>query len=230
MPKIKFTCKQCGKPGEHFPSQPRKFCSQQCRSRWNADHGHMPTKPRRGVTEPCKVCGADVYKSKGQQATKLYCSVTCKDIGQRTGHRQVCPRCSSEFYVHPSSEARRFCSRECYTADRVLLSSVGRMHNGRHVIKDHDGYLRIWEPDHPKSVQGRVAEHRWVVEQDIGRLLQTDEHVHHINGIKDDNRLENLAVLDAQEHRLLTAAELKERRSAVAAELAEYRRRYGPLT
>jgi hypothetical protein len=53
--------------------------------------------------------------------------------------------------------------------------------------------------------------------------------VHHINGIKDDNRLENLAVLDAQEHRLLTAAEIKARRSAEAGELAEYRRRYGPL-
>jgi len=39
-----------------------------------------------------------------------------------------------------------------------------------------------------------------------------------------------LQVLDAQEHRLLTAAEIKDRRADDAAELAEYRRRFGPLT
>ena len=227
MPKVCFNCIECGKTGEHFPSQPRKFCSLSCRSKWQSRE-HMPTKPRRGETFACPVCGTPVYRSKGE-TTKRFCSQQCNTIAHRKTVEKVCPRCGDTFSTVPSTNLT-YCSRHCYELARTLSSTAGRMHNGRHAIRDHSGYIRIWEPDHPAASQGRVLEHRWVVEQALGRILRSDEHVHHVNGVKDDNRSGNLRVLDAQEHRLLTAAEIKDRRADDAAELAEYRRRFGPLT
>lgn len=55
-----------------------------------------------------------------------------------------------------------------------------------------NGYALKWAPDHPRENRGRVREHILVVEEQIGRYLVKGENVHHKNGVRDDNRPENL--------------------------------------
>ena len=55
-----------------------------------------------------------------------------------------------------------------------------------------NGYVFIKVPNHPRAHNGRVREHIVVMEEYLGRYLLDHEQVHHINGIRDDNRIENL--------------------------------------
>ena len=77
-----------------------------------------------------------------------------------------------------------------------------RPHNwkgGRHKLKI--GYIVVNCPGHPRAYRNEVYEHILVAEKKIGRYLKKGERVHHINGIKDDNRHENIAVFGShKEH------------------------------
>lgn len=60
-------------------------------------------------------------------------------------------------------------------------------------LVDRDGYVLVYAPTHPyRNHQNKVRRHRLMMEQRMGRYLRTEEVVDHVNGVKGDDRLENL--------------------------------------
>jgi DNA-binding transcriptional regulator YiaG len=63
-------------------------------------------------------------------------------------------------------------------------------------------YTVLFIPGHPlASKTGYVYEHRLVLSQKLGRWLRPEEHTHHINGNRRDNRPENLLLVSKGKHR-----------------------------
>lgn len=84
---------------------------------------------------------------------------------------------------------------------------------GRHEKRRKDGYIGVYFPDHPRSSGGGyVMKHILVMERQIGRYIRDDEVVHHINHIRDDNRIENLMLMGKREHMSMHMKERHEER------------------
>lgn len=125
--------------------------------------------------------------------------------GQRFGHTEAIALMP---HVMGSGNARWLCGCDCGNAhvvssEHILrikscgcgIATKGENHHswtgGR--FKHHSGYVYVYAPEHPNSNGNRyVLEHRLVMSEHLGRPLKNEEDVHHINGVKDDNRLENL--------------------------------------
>jgi hypothetical protein len=120
----------------------------------------------------------------------------------RTKVEQICQLCGKKFMVLKSEVNRgngKYCSRKCSTtvAGMITLSlspqyGENNFHWGGGRATRGD-YILIYRPEHPHStLRGYITEHRLVMEEHIGRFLDPKEIVHHINGCKSDNRIENL--------------------------------------
>ncbi len=70
----------------------------------------------------------------------------------------------------------KYCSIQCCNQDKR-----------RNPFRSENGYVVSCV-----SGIGKILEHRWVMQQYLGRQLNSHEDVHHINGNRADNRLENL--------------------------------------
>lgn len=78
--------------------------------------------------------------------------------------------------------------------DNPMFGKRAWNYKGR--LIDSYGYILIYKPDHPfADNKGHIREHRLVMEKHLSRYLTSEEDIHHINGIKDDNRIENLQLM-----------------------------------
>lgn len=144
---------------------------------------------------------------RGNRPTKVrFCGIECRAASDKRNELRDCWVCGVSFHVPKSfvfrGEPQRYCSRKCSSAARPMKISMKTWIT-------EAGYVELRLPGHPHARNGRVLEHVVVAEDKLGRALRPDEHVHHRNGNKRDNRPENLQVLTASEHSKLHIAERK---------------------
>lgn len=100
---------------------------------------------------------------------------------------------------------------------------IGQANKGRRKRDDYefgghektrpDGYVKVYVPNHPHATaDGYVMKHILIMEKKIGRYLSENEVVHHINHIRNDNRISNLCLMTKSEHASMHMKERHEKR------------------
>src|SRR3990167_610265 len=117
-----------------------------------------------------------------------------------------------------------FCSNTCHYAYYRKYPEKRPLYKPEWCM-DQRGYLskKVVCVD---GVKREMRQHRYLMEMTLGRRLLTDEHVHHVNGIKTDNRPENLQVLNNIEHCLRHSDHGRKNIKKALAVLAEKRREW----
>lgn len=115
-----------------------------------------------------------------------------------------CEMCGEPF-VNKKHKDARFCSRTC--SNRWIAP---RRKSSRGFVVSKKGYILVRAPGHPMaSKEGYLMQHRLVMANHLGRMLDPSEVVHHLNEDKADNRIDNLEVLHKRVHDRLPKPAIK---------------------
>lgn len=101
---------------------------------------------------------------------------------------------NSKFQTEKVYKKQKFCSLKCsYKSAKLFVPRGEKSPSWKGGVQYHSGYRYIYMPDHPyRAKELYIGEHRIIMEQHIGRFIKKGELVHHINGDRLDNRIENL--------------------------------------
>lgn len=158
------------------------------------ESGQMWCYTKRGRTRAkllnCLACKKDFYSRHDQVVCSKECRVGLTRGVARTDKDAICEFCDKPFKQEIRKRRKKCCSQRCaYDLGNLKRGRSGpsnaKRTGGRYTRPT--GYVRV-------NITGRgyILEHRYVMEQMIGRRLESFEEVHHKNGIRHDNRPENL--------------------------------------
>lgn len=149
----------------------------------------------------CKNCNIEIEKTK---RSKYFCGMDCwkkfsSSLKNPLNMLYKCFYCHKEFIDNikrrneQSKIGKICCSHKC----KGKIMKEG---------KAGYGFKRIYEGKNPKKYimkqenYIRKYEHRKIMEGHLGRRLKKSEFIHHINGDTQDNRVENLMIVNSRTH------------------------------
>lgn len=191
VPKVEWHCARCRTHRLLLPSvaKIKRYCSRSCK--YAAQTVTKPVRAIRGRVlvrygeRACNICAA-LYLAK--TPAQMFCSQDCATVAMHRKRRgasissRPCEYCSKAFTPRKGS-AGRFCSFNCKNKGQKGPAASG-WKGGR--IVSAAGYVQV-------SENGEyVLEHRSVMAKHLGRKLEPYETVHHIDGNRANNVIENL--------------------------------------
>lgn len=165
----------------------------------------------------CQPCYYEYWKKKNEDNAKE--CPQCKRVKALLVEKQICRACNSHNYYFKNKEESLKKARE--RIKRYRLENPEKAEHYRKLARDHhrrkvgidvnlplllapagsghiheNGYKLITVKGHPNSSgkNGAIFEHQYVMSQHLGRPLRKGETIHHKNGVRLDNRIENLEI------------------------------------